>query len=319
VRRAAAARARPIRGWVGLVAAALVAGCGRAAPFDAADLSIRVTLGAEEAAVGRGVPLTVVRTWREDLVPEAFSERVLSPLTLRLESTETREGEGKVEETRRYRAYAFRLEDASVPAARMRARPRDGGEPAVARAEPLSLRVRRTVDPASAGEPELPEAPAPPTSRLPWVLAAAAAAVLGVAVALLRRRRLAAPAPPAAPPIAPPPGIPAHERALADLRELRARAEREPGAAAAVVEDAASVVRRYVAERFATPALRRTTEELLADASLPSERGLRGSLAAVLRGGDLVKYARRAPPARDRDAALDAAADFVSRTAERPA
>jgi hypothetical protein len=300
-----------------LAGALAAAACGRGepAPFAEGDLSIRASLGAEEAAVGRGVPLTVVRTWREDLVPEPFRERALVPLTVRLESLGTREGEGKVEETRRYRAYAFRRDDVAVRALRVRARPRDGGDPVVATAAPLSLRVRREVDAAAPGEPELPEAPPPPSGGvLPAALAAlAAAAVLGAVVVARRRRGRALRAPPPVPP-EPAPDEAAHVRALADLRNLRARPDADPVARAAVVEEAAAVLRRYVEARFALPAARRTTREVMADLALPPERATRSGIEAVLRAGDLVKYAGHLPTADEREAVLFAGADFVSRT-----
>ena len=81
--------------------------------------------------------------------------------------------------------------------------------------------------------------------------------------------------------------------------------------------DSRDDVRDYVAERFSLAIAGLTTEEFLAHAE--TQRKLtaarRELLSAFLAQCDLVKFARRAPTAAERERGLDAIETFVRETA----
>ena len=79
---------------------------------------------------------------------------MLSPLRVETESTTRRENAERIEETRRLRAYAFSLEDVTVPAIPFAGKPLDGGELEVAATRPFSIRVRPALDAAAPGPPD---------------------------------------------------------------------------------------------------------------------------------------------------------------------
>ena len=115
---------------------AAVAACRDGAPIGDAPLSI--TAAVREVPLGTAFPLEVLRTWSAGPAPD-WSDETLAPLYVRLVETSRRESEGRVEETRRYEAYAFALADL---------------------AEPVELRETRALDPTAPGPAELPAAPA---------------------------------------------------------------------------------------------------------------------------------------------------------------
>jgi hypothetical protein len=258
--------------------ACLLAACGRPPPIPPSDLLLKVTPGAGTVQLGKAFPVTVVRVWKKELVPAEWNDRALAPLALRLEETTRREDDLRVEETRRYRGYAFTLADVTIRAPKLAARPKDGGPEVVVTAEPIRLRVTRALDPEAPGAPELPEAP--PARPFPWWPAA-----LGLALAALVARRLLRR--PAAPPAPPAP----RDTGLARLREMEPKE--------AILLAAALVRDRAVA----APGM--TTEDLLAAA--PG----RALLSRVLGPADLVKFAAHVPGAAEKAAVLDAAEAFV--------
>jgi len=249
----------------------LAAACGRGAPIDGVE-PLRVTAAVDEVELGRAFPLTVVRAGRA--LPE-WDDAALAPLHVRLRESSRREQGGLVEETRRYDAYAFTLDDLK---------------------EPVPLRVKRALDPEDPGPAELPE-PLPARSR--WYLWLAGAAVALAAVAAIARRpsRPARPLPPAEPAPEPP-----HTAALERLARLRAGAPRTPED---FVETAA-LLRDYVGARFDTDAFVLTSQEIAA-------RWPR--LADALALCDLVKFARHAPAPGARTRMLDDAEAFVREAA----
>jgi hypothetical protein len=265
-----------------LLALALAAACGDETPIS--DVPLRLSPGTAEVELGKGFPLTVVRTWRRGQTPAAWDDEALAPLEVRLLETTRREDERRVEETRRYLGYAFSLTDVRVPG--------------------LELSVKRALDPAAPGPAELPGEPLPePSPRWPaW--AAVGAALLAAFVLLLRRRRtppaVAAPASSAEPP---PPGP--QVRALERLARLRRQQPQGHDEVQAYYVETSKVVRDYVAERFAVPADVMTTEQLIE---------IQAPLARVLPDCDLVKFARHAPTASERERLLDAAENYVRET-----
>lgn len=303
-------RPRPL---AALLLVCLLAACGGAEPIPARDLALRVDVGlaGNEIELGRSFPLEVVRVWSRDLVPEAWDDRRLAPLRVQLVEHVRREDDARVEERRRYRAYAFAPGEVVVAAPELRARPRAGGEERVVRAQGIRLRVRASLDPDEAGSPEPPPGPlAEPASSWPWLgLALLLGALLTAGVTRrLRRVEVEEAEPPAAP--APPP----EAGALARLEALRAgaRSRRAPGEVEADVVAATEVVREYVGARYRVRAAVKTTEELLA--ACPANEVLRSSLAGLLAGPDRVKFAAFWPGAADRDGLLDGAVAFVRET-----
>ncbi len=72
------------------------------------------------------------------------------------------------------------------------------------------------------------------------------------------------------------------------------------------------IVRQYIEGQFGLHAPERTTEEFLAQASLPAEH--MASLCAFLQESDLVKFARLQPAVADQQRAFEAAETFVRET-----
>jgi hypothetical protein len=275
---------------VRLLALALLAACGDRAPILETDLLLRVDPGAFEVAPGEPFPLTVTRVWRKDLAPAAWSEKALAPLALRLEEEERRDDGARIEETRRYVAHAFSLGDVVVPPVKLAALPKGGGPERRVTAAGFRIRVKPALDPEDPGPPELPGEPPPSRGWVWWGSGALLAAVAAVLLLALRRRprgEAPLPAAPAAPP------VPPHERALARLR---------------AAEEAAEVLREYIAEAKGVRALEKTTEELLA--AVPSK-----ALADVLMPCDLVKFAGRALNEPERAHVLASAEAFLREAA----
>jgi hypothetical protein len=135
-----------------------------------------------------------------------------------------------------------------------------------------------------------------------WLWLALAAAVAGgVAWWLWKRRQPAA--------VAAPLTLPSPlEIALAALQRLR---QDEPP-----VEEfytrLSDIVRHYIEDQFGLRAPERTTEEFLAEATLPAEH--MQSLGAFLAEADLVKFARHRPGKQDMERAFGAAEKFVCDT-----
>ena len=271
----------------------LAAACGGEAYPDT-DLWITVTAETTDVEVGEAIPLTIVRGWAKHLEPAPWDDAALAPLVVRPESVEKKEIDGRTAEILRYRAYAFTLKDVALPPLAFVARPRDGGAPRVVRAEPMYFRVRRTLDPKAPGDAELPGAMlAEPRGRwVPWVLGMGlllSALVAGLRYA--RRTRAPDPGPAAA-------SLTARERALERLAALRA-----PD-----VAEIADVLRDYLEASQTVPARERTTEEVLADSTMPH----REHLAVVLGAGDRVKFATYAPSAEEGAQFLEHAEAFLA-------
>jgi hypothetical protein len=282
----------------------LVPACGDRAPIPDEELLLRIEADVDEVALGEGFALRVVRVWEKDLEPVSLEDDALAPLTVRLLETRRREDGRRVEETRLYRAHAFTLEPFAVTLPSLRAVPRGGGAERVVSGNRLALRVRRNLDPADPGSPDLPGGPLTEPQRWPLWSAAGLAALAAVAVLLLVRRRRAPTAEAAAPaaPEAEPPSGPV-ERALARIARLRASSPRGPEEVLDFHREAAALTRDYLAERFGLSVTPMTTEECHESvASLPAE---------ILAPCDLVKFARHPSGETERGRVLDAAEAFV--------
>lgn len=138
-----------------------------------------------------------------------------------------------------------------------------------------------------------------------WVWTLLGAAVLAVAGLTwwLSRRKPAAPPPPRRVVLAP---ADVALQALARLREEQPPVE-------LFYTRLADIVRHYIEGQFGLRAPERTTEEFLAEATLPAPQ--MGLLGAFLREADLVKFARVRPGDADRQRAYASAETFVRETA----
>ncbi len=313
-----------------LAAALLVlapsAACGGGSPrppIPDEELSLRIHAEAGEVELGRAFPLTVVRVWAKDLEPEPWRDELLAPLVVRPVEATRREDGRRVEETRRFQAYAFHRERVVVPAPSFRARPEGGGPERVATGAALDIPVAPALPAGTAGEPELPGEPLPePTVEpFPWVRWSARAGLLLVALVLggairsrMRRARALQEGPaPLAPPV--PPVLP-HVRALERLQRLRALEPQGSGEIEAYHVEASALLRDYLEERFAIRSRERTTQELLAapETTRAAQALPRSLLSQALSHCDLVKFARHPSGAPDRARLVEAAERFVVET-----
>lgn len=120
---------------------------------------------------------------------------------------------------------------------------------------------------------------------------------------------------PAAPTLPPPPAKPAHVIALEQLGALRERKLWEQGLIKPYYSEVTEIVRQYVENRYLTPALEQTTDEILGSLrpmALPAEAA--GSLERMLRLADLVKFAKHQPAIPDHEETMKSAYRFVEQT-----
>lgn len=141
-----------------------------------------------------------------------------------------------------------------------------------------------------------------------WIIGIAAV-VVGLLVWVLWRRRRRQQQPAIV--------IPAHEWALARLRELKGRGLIEQGQVHEFYFELSDIVRQYIERRFSLRAPERTTEEFLED--MKRDPTLSAQHKQVLRefleAADMVKFAMYQPSGDQIDEALEAAQDFVHQTA----
>lgn len=285
-------------------------------PIAEHDLHVEVAVPADGVDFGRAFSLAVTRIWRRDLVPEAFDDRALSPLVVRLLETRRRDDGRRFEETRRYEARAFERRDVRL-APVLRARPGGVGAEVSATAAAVTISVRPSLDPMKPGPVELPCSPlVPPLTfwqrRGPLVLGGLAAAIAASVFALRRSRSRRAP-----PPATPVSVAPAEPPALGRLRALgNAPPPDDAGLVQAFYIALSDIVREHVRDRTAIAALERTTEELLATEALASSLGPapRDLLRGILGRCDLVKFSGALPAAAARSGILEDALRFVAGT-----
>jgi hypothetical protein len=136
-----------------------------------------------------------------------------------------------------------------------------------------------------------------------WLLIPLALVVIAVAIWLWRRGRkpiLAAPVVRVLTPL---------EAALAALQQLR----QDAPPAEEFYTRLSDIIRHYIENRFGLRAPERTTEEFLAEATLPAQHMT--LLGAFLREADLVKFARLRPGTEDMDRAATAGERFIRESA----
>lgn len=298
------------------LALALLAACGDGGPIDRRVPAIRVEAGSGEVESGVAFPLTVTRRWRGDREPDPWDDAALPSLLLRPDGVERRTDAERVEETLRFRAYAFDPGEVTLPRVVLSTRG-EGGVRAVS-SEPVVLRVRSSLPADDDGRPELPGGPLGTSSRRPLTLAAGVALVALLTVVLLRRRGGARGAVPTVPEEAAAPaeaaGPSPSERALARLAALRGARPADRVAEQAFHSEAVFAVRDYLCERFALGAPESTSEDLLAHPRAESVLGAEGRerLRGFLRQIDGVRFGRRGSDADARARLLDAATGVVA-------
>ena len=263
----------------GLLATVLlgIASCGAPTmPIPEVDLWMRVEAPARPIVPGRGFDLRVARVWEKALTPKPFDPRALAPLVVQPLATSRREDKNRIEETQRFRAYAFVREDVTVRALPFVATRADGSTQSV-RSARTTLRVTPALDAKQPGAPELPGPLPPEPLPLGWMVAAAVLLLVTMGAARSRRPR-SGPAASRAPP------------ATLHARIEAVRSQHDTLNAQVIA--LAAVLRNAVQASFGAPATSRTTEELCTLFPHPS-------LAAVLQRADAVKYGAQEATATD--------------------
>ena len=215
--------------------------------------------------------------------------------------------------TRRYRALAFALEEAAVPAIEVGYRLPDGSEGALA-TEPIPLEIRSLLskDPEQQALADI-RPPQPLAIGVPfWILLGlVAATLLGAAVVVWRHARQPRRAPP-------PPPTPADVEALAALDRLAAADHGGRGAWREYYIELAQIAKRYLERRLHAPVLEMTTAE--AGAFLrdhPDGQAVFPALGELARAADQVKFARAGTRAEEAKRHLEAARGLVRQLEER--
>lgn len=149
----------------------------------------------------------------------------------------------------------------------------------------------------------------------PWLAGGLVVAALLTAlfVVLYKRARRPKPVAPPAPP------QPVHLRTLLALEALRQQQLWQQGRHKEYHSELTGILRAYIEERFAVPAMERTTDELLAGLRLSAmPRSQQERLEAVLRLADMVKFAKWNTLPAENEQALAAAIQLVQETADAP-
>jgi len=108
---------------------------------------------------------------------------------------------------------------------------------------------------------------------------------------------------------------PAHEIALAALRQLRESDLLATGKIKAYYSELSEIIRRYIEGRYFVPALEQTTGELMDNLkTVALEARPRAMLQGLLARSDLVKFAKYEPTPGDHDRAWQLAESFVETT-----
>ena len=109
--------------------------------------------------------------------------------------------------------------------------------------------------------------------------------------------------------------IPAHEKALTDLHQLRDKKLWQAGKIKAYQSELTHIIRAYIEARFVVPALESTTTEIL-DFKEIKELGDENyhTLTEILNMADLIKFAKAKPEVSIHDAFMQKAELFVRST-----
>ena len=288
------------------------AGLGSTQAIPDQDLLLRVQVETEQVEFGKPFALTVQRVWSKTLAPESWDDRALSPIVLRPIQTSRREDGLRIEETRRFQAFLFRHGKVTVPAAALRAKPKNGGLMREVFGEALTLHVSAGLDPNDIGPVETLDLLTLPASS--WFAWSAAGLVLLAGLSFLTytfaRRGGAAASTGFAPPVN------YHLRATERLLALRGQQPVGDDENRAYYVEASDLLRSYIEDQFALRAKRMTTDEFLE--AEQTMRALQTEERTILSGFlelcDLAKFAGQQPAASTREQSLDAAEKFLQVT-----
>jgi hypothetical protein len=105
------------------------------------------------------------------------------------------------------------------------------------------------------------------------------------------------------------------ERALRMLNELDAKQLWQKKQVKQYYIELTDIVRGYIEERFSTPALELTTDELLYKAQLHKElQPYHGLLSTILHTADLAKFAKAEPLPQEHTDAMEKAKQFIEKS-----
>lgn len=110
----------------------------------------------------------------------------------------------------------------------------------------------------------------------------------------------------------PPPSLPLHVRMRAALEAVERKRLWQQGFHKQYYTEVTDILRHFVEERFGTPALEKTTDELLQELKLSSMNAeQREKLGNVLRLSDMVKFAKLMPAPSENEQLMTSALRFV--------
>lgn len=242
----------------------------------------------------------------EGELPEGF--RILSSDSLSRTEQGTLEG--------RLRVAFFRPGKQSVPPLSVVYAPTPGTPPDTLRSQPVPIEVVAVLPPGDQTLRDIKDlAPLPKHRRLwPWLALAALLLAAGAIVWRRLRRKTAPVCVVAAPPPAALDLRTPYERALERLGEVERARLPERGEVALHYELVTHVLRRYLEESRAAPALELTTAELARVLPPALARGdMRESAVRLLERADLVKFARVRPSAESGERLLREARSLLDR------
>lgn len=150
---------------------------------------------------------------------------------------------------------------------------------------------------------------------LPYLLFLAFAGVAVLAYLLYRRYRAKG----AAEPVADAPPVPAHERALMELKELESKRLWQQGRIKEYYSEVTEIIRRFFEGRFHLPALEMTSDEIVRELkNIPEGASILKETDRFFLAADLVKFAKYEPSMAEHDAELQMAYAIVRGLIPRP-
>jgi hypothetical protein len=279
-----------------------------AAAASADVVSVETTVGADSVTVGERFTVVYDVTYPDSL-------RMMPPPSLETEgvrvlSVEWRDAGGSGMRTRQGTVTAITLDlgEASIPPLPFEF-VTPAGDTVREHSRPVTVPVRYIAADTADLRP-LKDPWEAPRSLLAWVAVSVAAVLAGAMAWWLWRRRRARPAVEA-----PKAALPSDYVALSELTRIERMELLERAEFKEYYTRVVDVLRRYLEARFHVEALDRTTGEVLAQVRVLDIQS--GSLEALLREADLVKFARYLPDVESGRAAMRIAREFVAATAPR--
>ncbi len=149
-----------------------------------------------------------------------------------------------------------------------------------------------------------------PTAWSPWWWLVAAAVLVAIGIVMWRKRKRAQSGPP------PPPPVPADITAMEKLEQLLRSDLLATGKLKEFYSALSDIVRAYIEATYQTPALERTTSELMRDLRRVKEIPMaqQVDLKDLLEIGDLVKFAKFRPDMSEATQAHQKAVSFIEAT-----